>query len=143
MSGLAVASRLADDPRFSVLVIEAGPDEQNNTIVNDPADATPSTMTFSWEYQTTPQAVGGNAVTIFQSVLRCRAVIVRNVSLALTDIDCMDRGKLLGGSSSVNGMQWTRATLDQYDSFERLGNTGWNSTALFQSVGLERWLWSR
>lgn len=63
-----MASRLAEDSRFSVLVIEAGPDEQNNTIINDPAQATPATMTFSWQYQTTPQTVGGNVLTIFQSV---------------------------------------------------------------------------
>lgn len=66
--GLAVASRLAEDSRFSVLVIEAGPDEQNNTIINDPAQTTPATMTYSWQYQTTPQTVGGNVLTIFQSV---------------------------------------------------------------------------
>lgn len=66
--GLTVASRLAEDSRFSVLVIEAGPDEQNNTIINDPAESTPAAMTFSWQYQTTPQTVGGNALTILQSV---------------------------------------------------------------------------
>lgn len=66
--GLTVASRLAEDSRFSVLVIEAGPDEQNNTIINDPAESTPAATTFSWQYQTTPQTVGGNVLTILQSV---------------------------------------------------------------------------
>lgn len=28
-------------------------------------------------------------------------------------------------------MQWTRGTLDQYDTWQRLGNPGWNSTSLF------------
>lgn len=44
------------------------------------------------------------------------------------------RGKVLGGSSSINGMEWTRATFDQYDAFERLGNEGWNSTSMFKYV---------
>lgn len=36
LTGLATASRLAEDPRFEILVIEAGPDAQNNSIINDP-----------------------------------------------------------------------------------------------------------
>ncbi|KAG5636284.1 hypothetical protein H0H81_008539 [Sphagnurus paluster] len=44
----------------------------------------------------------------------------------------MTQGKVLGGSSSINGMCWTRATIDQYDSLERLGNPGWNFKSLFK-----------
>lgn len=43
----------------------------------------------------------------------------------------MTQGKVLGGSSSINGMCWTRGTIDQYDSLERLGNPGWNFKSLF------------
>lgn len=35
--GLTVASRLAEEPSFSIAVIEAGPDAQNDSLVNDPA----------------------------------------------------------------------------------------------------------
>lgn len=44
------------------------------------------------------------------------------------------RGRVLGGSSSVNGMQWTRGTTEQYDSWEALGNKGWNAKSLFSYV---------
>ena len=40
------------------------------------------------------------------------------------------RGKVLGGSSAINGMMWTRGTVGQYDALEELGNPGWNFTSL-------------
>lgn len=104
-AGLTVASRLAEDSTVSVLVIEAGPDAQNDTLVNDPGQCIPVTSVYDWKYNTTAQTVGGKALA-------------------------MTQGKVLGGSSSINGMCWTRATIDQYDSLERLGNPGWNFKTL-------------
>ena len=40
------------------------------------------------------------------------------------------RGKVLGGSSAINGMMWTRGTIGQYDAMEELGNPGWNFASL-------------
>lgn len=37
-SGLTVASRLAEDPSLRILVIEAGLDEPDDPIINDPAE---------------------------------------------------------------------------------------------------------
>ncbi|KAF8077627.1 alcohol oxidase [Lyophyllum atratum] len=106
-AGLTVASRLAEDSGISVLVIEAGPDAQNETIVNDPGQSIPVTTVYDWKYNTTAQTVGGRILA-------------------------MTQGKVLGGSSSINGMCWTRATIDQYDSLERLGNPGWNFQSLLK-----------
>ncbi|KAF8077647.1 alcohol oxidase [Lyophyllum atratum] len=100
-AGLAVAIRLAENPGFSVLVLEAGPDAQNDSLVNNPSQTIPAAAVYDWHYNTTAQQVGANVLV-------------------------MTQGKVLGGSSSINGMCWTRATVDQYDSFERLGNPGWN-----------------
>lgn len=107
-AGLAVASRLAENPRISILVIEAGPDAQNDSLVNDPANANVAfPKVYNWFYNTTAQSAGGRILTMAQ-------------------------GKVLGGSSSINSMCWTRGTIDQYDSFERLGNPGWNFTTMLK-----------
>ncbi|KZP07186.1 GMC oxidoreductase [Athelia psychrophila] len=106
-AGLTVASRLAEDPRFHILVIETGPDEQNNTIINDPDQVTAAATTFSYFFATTPQDVNGKSLIIPQ-------------------------GRVLGGSSSINGMQWTRGTTGQYNTFEQLGSAGWNAQSLFK-----------
>ena len=36
----------------------------------------------------------------------------------------------MGGSSAINGMMWTRGTINQYDTLEELGNPGWNFASL-------------
>ncbi|KZP19980.1 GMC oxidoreductase [Athelia psychrophila] len=106
-AGLTIASRLAEDPRFHILVIETGPDEQNNSIINDPAQQIPADTDFAYFFATTEQAVNGKSLTIPQ-------------------------GRVLGGSSSINGMQWTRGTTGQYNTFEQLGSAGWNAQSLFK-----------
>lgn len=81
-----MASRLAEEPSFSIAVIEAGPDAQNDSVVNDPAkfvflqgkiihyllyDTFPTQSNseatvqsaYSWGYYTTPQ--GSNGVNLF------------------------------------------------------------------------------
>jgi choline dehydrogenase len=36
------------------------------------------------------------------------------------------RGRVLGGSSSVNGMLWVRGEPAEYDNWRNLGNPGWS-----------------
>lgn len=78
-SGLAVANRLSEDPKTSVLVIEAGSSVFDNINVTD-IDRLKYTYDSSidWAYQTTPQSYGGNT-----QVLRA--------------------GQALGGTSVMNG----------------------------------------
>ncbi|KAF7303785.1 Alcohol oxidase [Mycena indigotica] len=100
-AGLTVASRLAEDSGVTILVVEAGTDEQNNTAVNEPSQWTSLLGSpLSWNYMTTPQ-LGGKTVSF-------------------------DAGLVLGGSSSINGMQYARGTRDQYDAIGKLGNSGWD-----------------
>ncbi|KAG6873792.1 hypothetical protein C0995_011017 [Termitomyces sp. Mi166 len=112
-SGLAVASRLAEDPSSTILVIEAGLNAQNDSLINNPGQAIPAAALYDWQYNTTVQAVGGNILHMIQLVTK-------------------KIGKVLGGSSSINGMCWTRGTIDQYNSIEELGNPGWNFESLLQ-----------
>ncbi|KAG5644240.1 hypothetical protein DXG03_008835 [Asterophora parasitica] len=58
-AGITVASRLSEDSGISVLVIEAGPNAQNDPIVNDPGQSIPVTKVYDWGYKTTAQAFGG------------------------------------------------------------------------------------
>ena len=78
-SGLAVANRLSEDPKTSVLVIEAGSSVFDNINVTD-IDRLNYTYDSSidWAYKTTPQRYGGNT-----QVLRA--------------------GQALGGTSVMNG----------------------------------------
>ncbi|KAJ7054069.1 alcohol oxidase [Mycena amicta] len=100
-AGLTVASRLAEDADLTILVIEAGTDQRNNTAVNEPSQWLSLVGSpLSWNYTTTPQA-GGRIISI-------------------------DAGLVLGGSSSINGMQYARGTRDQYDALQKLGNKGWD-----------------
>jgi choline dehydrogenase len=83
--GLTVANRLAEVSHFNILVIEAGPDGQNSTDINDPESSVASFLNFphlfltaidhsdiaavtnfSWFYNTTVQAVNGGILSIEQ-----------------------------------------------------------------------------
>ncbi|KAG6812405.1 hypothetical protein H0H92_002981 [Tricholoma furcatifolium] len=65
-AGLTVASRLAEDPETTILVIEAGPNAQNDTMVNDPGEAVVVPNLYNWGYNTTLQSVGGQVLAMTQ-----------------------------------------------------------------------------
>lgn len=100
-AGCVLANRLSADPKVNVLLIEAGGADRN------PLYSIPkgSGMLFEsekhmWHYETTP--FGPNPHT-----------------------EQWLRGKVLGGSSSINGMIYNRGNRADYDGIERLGNKGW------------------
>jgi choline dehydrogenase len=102
-AGCAVASRLSEDPSVSVCLLEAGgPD--SSAFIHAPLGfaATAPLKLFSWGYETVPQA-GFNGRRGFQP-----------------------RGKVMGGSSSVNAMVYTRGNARDYDHWASQGNPGWS-----------------
>jgi choline dehydrogenase-like flavoprotein len=101
-AGCVVASRLSEDPTVSVCLLEAGGSD-NSVFIKVPLGfaATAPLGIHNWNYNTVPQA-GLNVRRGYQP-----------------------RGKVLGGSSSVNAMVYTRGNRLDYDHWAALGNPGW------------------
>lgn len=102
-AGAIIAARLSDDPTVNILLLEAGPDDGSFTI-RMPAAVSINIKShrYNWQYRTEPQkALGGR--TLYQP-----------------------RGKVLGGSSSLNGMIFIRGHALDYDRWVGEGATGWS-----------------
>ena len=101
-AGCVVASRLTEDPRNKVLLLEAGGKDRNPWI-HIPVGyfRTMFDPELSWNYATEPDP-GVNGRT-----------------------HVWPRGKVLGGSSSINGLIYIRGQPRDYDNWRQLGNVGW------------------
>ncbi|KAJ3513761.1 hypothetical protein NLJ89_g2770 [Agrocybe chaxingu] len=108
-AGNVIANRLTENPNVSVLVLEAGGSHEgiaNMTIPFWCPTLTPFTQ-YDWNYTTVPQpGLGGRSIPYM-------------------------RGRVLGGSSSVNYLVYTRGTSEDYDRYASLsGDPGWGWNAL-------------
>jgi choline dehydrogenase len=101
-AGAAVASRLSEDPRTSVLLLEAGPASHRWTrmpvgyakLLYNPA--------ANWLYSSEPEpATNGRRLHV-------------------------PRGRVLGGSSAINGLAFVRGQAQDFDHWAQLGNRGWS-----------------
>jgi choline dehydrogenase len=101
-AGCVLANRLSADGKHSVLLLEAGP-KDNNLWIHVPLGYGRlfKEKTVNWMYQTEPEP-GLDGRTIFQP-----------------------RGKVLGGSSSINGLLYVRGQHEDYDRWRQHGNSGW------------------
>jgi choline dehydrogenase len=108
-AGCALANRLSADPSNKVLVLEAGRNDSLwDVFVHMPA-ALPfpiGSRFYDWKYESEPEP----------------HMHGRRIYHA--------RGKVLGGSSSINGMAHLRGHRDSYDAWEAAGGTAWNYEAL-------------
>lgn len=102
-AGCVLAARLTEDPNVSVLLLEAGGGDWN------PFISVPMGLGMlvrhemnDWRYQSEPEPYIDNRV----------------MPLA--------RGKVLGGSSSINVMTYTRGAKGDFDRWARNGATGWS-----------------
>jgi len=107
-AGCVIAERLSADGRSRVLVLEAGDEDRSPWIAIPKGVAKLVTNPkHIWTYQVSqPRSAGGPANEIWI------------------------RGKGLGGSSSINGMIWSRGEPADYDEWEALGCTGWNGASM-------------
>ncbi|KAK7874203.1 hypothetical protein R5R35_006248 [Gryllus longicercus] len=103
VAGPVVASRLSENPNWSVLLLEAGPEEPTATEV--PAFATSAKSTpLDWNYTTVAQ---------------------QNACLNKGGVCNWPRGKMVSGTGSMHGMMYTRGHPSIYDGWAELGNVGW------------------
>ena len=102
-AGCVVAARLTEDPRVTVCLLEAG-GKDGSVLIRAPAGiaAMLPLRLNSWGYESVPTA-GLNGRRSFQP-----------------------RGKVLGGSSSINAMLYVRGHRFDYDHWAALGNPGWS-----------------
>ncbi|MEK9670951.1 MAG: choline dehydrogenase [Rhodospirillaceae bacterium] len=103
-AGCVVANRLSADPSKRVLLLEAG-GKDTNPWIHIPVGyfKTMGNPTTDWCYKTQPDpGIGGRALN-------------------------WPRGKVLGGSSSINGLLYIRGQDQDFDHWRQLGNVGWSS----------------
>ena len=106
-AGSVVASRLSEVEKWKVLLLEAG---------GDPTPSSDIPKVFfglvdsdiDWKYKAEPN---------------------KHSCIGFNDGICKwPRGKVLGGTSTINGMVYMRGMKKDYDYWETLGNNGWNYT---------------
>ena len=100
-AGCVLANRLTEDPKIKVLLLEAGGKDSRKEIHMPAAFSKLFKSPCDWAYYTEPEAQLGS----------------RNLY--------WPRGKVLGGSSSLNAMIYIRGHRHDYDQWRDLGNPGW------------------
>ncbi|MEU1180375.1 GMC family oxidoreductase N-terminal domain-containing protein [Streptomyces sp. NPDC005820] len=100
-AGCVLADRLSRDPGTRVLLVEAGGTGRHPYLrIPKGVGKLFGDPAYSWHYRTRPLREGGNP-------------------------EVWVRGKVLGGSSAVNGMVYNRGTRTDWDGLAELGNPGW------------------
>jgi len=100
-AGCVLAARLTEDPDVRVLLLEAGGHDRARRVRTPGLVGLLWRNRFDWCYFTTPQ-----------DHVNCREMH-------------WPRGKMLGGSSSINYMIYMRGHRANYDEWRALGNAGW------------------
>jgi choline dehydrogenase len=101
-AGCALAARLSEDGRHRVVVLEHGGSDEGTLIQMPSALSYPMNMPlYDWGFSTEPEPGLGN-----------RRLVT-------------PRGKVIGGSSSINGMVFVRGHAGDFDTWEEMGATGW------------------
>lgn len=101
-AGCAVAARLSENPDVCVLLLEAGSGDNKKARITTPLYFVTNFKTEDdWGYFYAPNVNTNNRE------------------------DYMPRGKVVGGSSSINAMIYQRGNPENYNQWERDGNIGW------------------
>ncbi len=104
-AGCILANRLSEDPSVNVVLLEAGGSDNSIFVRMPTALSIPMNMSrFNWGFESEAEP-----------------------GLDGRRLDC-PRGKVLGGSSSINGMAFVRGHACDIDEWETAGASGWNYT---------------
>ncbi|MFT5173757.1 MAG: choline dehydrogenase [Gammaproteobacteria bacterium] len=101
-AGAAVANRLSANGKHRVLLLEAGRESHPWSRIPVGFARLIDNPAANWRYSSEPEEASGN----------------RRIPVP--------RGKLLGGSSSINGMVFVRGQAQDFDTWAQLGNRGWS-----------------
>jgi choline dehydrogenase len=102
-AGCVLANRLSEDPNVSVCLIDFGGSDNSIFIKMPTALSIPMNMDkYNWGFKSTPEK-----------------------GLQGRVLDC-PRGKVMGGSSSINGMVYVRGHACDFDQWETAGAKGWS-----------------
>jgi choline dehydrogenase len=102
-AGCTVAARLSEDPATRVVLLEAGGEDKNRWIhIPLGFGKTFADPSVNWCYETEPDPGAAHRRVFWP------------------------RGKVLGGSSSINGMVYIRGQAEDFDHWRQLGNAGWS-----------------
>jgi choline dehydrogenase len=102
-AGAIVASRLSEDPNCEVLLVEYGGGDGSVFVRMPSALGIPmNSKKYNWGFETAPEPYLDNR-----------------------RMNC-PRGKVIGGTSSINGMVYVRGNAADFDQWEEQGASGWN-----------------
>ena len=123
-AGCVLAARLSEDPATRVILLEAG-GEDTNFWIHIPLGfgKTFADKRVNWMFQTEPDPGAANRSIYWP------------------------RGKVLGGSSSINGMVYIRGQHEDFDHWRQLGCQGWSASdvlpyfkrSVHQTRGADDW----